>query len=89
MADEYNENTVDTDTVTEDKNSKFRRIAEQRVSKLLNQIRLLGNLSSANYEYSDEEISEVFDAIRNQLDVCEAKFVDAESADDSGFKFSG
>lgn len=53
----------------ENKKQNFKRIAESRTNKIINMIHLLGNLSNTSfYEYSDEQIEAVFDAIQKELD---------------------
>lgn len=60
---------------TEGRNDRFKRLATKRVNNLLNQIRLLGNLSNkSSYDYSDDEISKIFSAIEGQLRIAKAKF---------------
>lgn len=51
-----------------DKKENFKRIAESRTNKILNSISLLGNLSNKSYyEYTDEQIAAIFDAIEEEL----------------------
>ncbi len=53
----------------ENKKQNFKRIAESKNNKIINIIHLLGNLSNTSfYEYSDEQIEAVFDAIQKELD---------------------
>ena len=48
----------------ENKRDNFKRISENRVSKILTMIDQLTNLSNSSfYEYSDEEIEKIFKAI--------------------------
>jgi hypothetical protein len=57
------------------KKENFRRIAENRTNKIIEKISLLGNLSNSSfYEYSDEQINSIFDAIQEELDKQRAKF---------------
>ena len=53
----------------------FIRIAENRTNKILDLIKLLGNLSNKSYyDYSNEQIDKIFNTIRNELDEQQAKF---------------
>ena len=48
----------------ENKKENFKRISENRVSKILNLLSQLTNLSNSSfYEYTDEEIEKIFKAI--------------------------
>lgn len=60
----------------ESRNEKFRRLARVRVSKVSEDIRKLGNLSSPNYEYSEEEVARMFEYIQSRLDEAKARFSD-------------
>ena len=51
----------------ENKRDNFKRISENRVSKILTMIDQLTNLSNSSfYEYSDEEIEKIFKAINDE-----------------------
>jgi hypothetical protein len=47
----------------ETKNERFRRLAEKRAQRVLSCLASLGNLSAANYEYSEEEAGQVIAAL--------------------------
>ena len=54
---------------------RFRRIAEYRVKKVLNDVRILGNCANRRaYSYTDAQIQRIFDTIQRQLDITRAKF---------------
>ena len=60
----------------ENKRANFKRIAENRTNKIIDQISLLGNLSNSSYyEYTDDQIEAIFDAIQEELDKQKAKFI--------------
>ena len=60
----------------ENKKNNFKRIAENRVNKIIDMISLLGNLSNSSfYEYTDEQIETIFNAIENELEKQKQKFV--------------
>ncbi len=59
----------------ETKNEKFKRLASKRTTNILNQLRLLGNLSNkVNYEYRDEDVRRIFQAIDEELRLIRIKF---------------
>jgi len=52
-----------------DKRNKFKELAGKRTSNLLDNIRLLGNLSNtASYEYTMEDVDKIFGRIQEDLD---------------------
>jgi len=61
--------------IMESRNERFKRIATRRTNNILNQIRLLGNLSNkSTYEYSEEEVNKIFSAIESLLKIAKIKF---------------
>lgn len=57
------------------KNDRFKRLAEKRTRKVLNEIRVLSNLSNKGlYEYTPEQLRKIFGAIRDSLIKTEARF---------------
>lgn len=57
------------------KQQNFKRIAENRTNKIIDMISLLGNLSNTSfYEYTDEQIDAIFDAIQKELNKQKSKF---------------
>lgn len=66
---------------------KFKRLAEQRVTKVLKQIKLVGNLSNrSNYVYDDQDVRKIQRAIKNALDEMKARFDSKGTASDEQFK---
>lgn len=58
-----------------EKEERFKRVAENRTNKIINQIRLLGNCSNrSNYQYTDEDIKKIFNAIEAELKITKTKF---------------
>jgi hypothetical protein len=54
---------------------KFHRLVNKRVPKLLEQVRVLGNLSNrANYHYTDDQIAQIFGAIETAVGETKALF---------------
>lgn len=51
------------------KQDNFKRIAENRTNKIIDMISSLNNLSNTSYyEYTEEQITAIFDAIQAELD---------------------
>ena len=73
----------------ETKKQRFERIAERRVTEALRQLRLVGNLSNrANYEYSSEQVKQMFDALENEFKQLRQRFRDEGSTPGRSFSFS-
>lgn len=61
--------------MTTEREENFRRIAESRTNKIIKAISLLGNLSNKSYyEYTEEQVNSIFNAIQNELDAQRGKF---------------
>ena len=57
------------------KQENFKRIAESRVNKILTMVSSLENLTNTSYyEYNDEQVEAIFQAIQEQLDKTRSKF---------------
>lgn len=55
--------------------SKFVELAGKRVTKALNDIRLIGNLSNrSNYDYTEEDVAKIFRALTDEVSACRKKF---------------
>ena len=53
----------------ENKKENFIRIAENRTNKIIEMISKLSNLANTSfYEYTDEQIENIFNAIQSELD---------------------
>ena len=60
----------------ENKRENFKRIAESRTNKIIDLISKLHNLSNSSfYEYTDEQIDSIFNAIQNELDKQKKQFM--------------
>ncbi len=69
----------------ESKRERFKRIAENRTNKIINMIDLLGNCSNRNnYEYTEEDIKNIFNAIESSVKISKMKF--AEKQEKGKFK---
>ena len=59
----------------ETKRERFIRLAEARTNKIIDMMKLLGNCSStANYEYTEEDVKKIFGAIERELKNTKSKF---------------
>lgn len=58
----------------ESRNDRFRRLAKVRIKRVADSLRKLGNLSSPNYEYSEEEVSQIFEYIEERVTEAKLKF---------------
>ena len=74
--------------INEKKRSKFKELAESRVNKTIDTIRLIGNLSrKSNYEYSQDDVLKIKRAIERELKVTWALFESgSDSSDGEKFK---
>ena len=54
---------------------RFLKIASNRTNKVLEDLRMLENCSNTNnYEYSEEDVNKMFDALQAALDSARTKF---------------
>ncbi|MDB3981796.1 hypothetical protein N9410_00885 [Methylophilaceae bacterium] len=54
---------------------KFKELAEKRVNKAINLIRLVGNLSNSNnYSYSKDDVAKVVTALDDEIQTVKKKF---------------
>ena len=68
------------------KSEKFKELAENRVNKVIDEIRKVGNLSNKNrYEYSEEQVKKIFNAIESATKDAKSLFR-TETASDNRFK---
>ena len=58
-----------------DKERKFKELAENRVNRALDSIRLIGNLSNRqNYSYDDGQVRKIVKALRDAIGEVETRF---------------
>lgn len=61
--------------IEESKSQKFKRVAGNRTNKILDLIRILGNCSNTSiYEYTQEDVNKIFNAIETELKVAKQKY---------------
>jgi hypothetical protein len=59
----------------ESKLQRFERLAQKRVTEALRRLRLVGNLSNrANYEYSDDHVKQLTEALETELKELKNRF---------------
>ena len=58
----------------ETKNEKFLRIATPRVNAIIDKLDILSNCAGSNYEYTEEQVEVMFQAIRDAMDACYSEF---------------
>ncbi len=67
---------------------KFVELANNRVSRALKAIQLIGNLSNrSNYDYTEEDVSKIFKAINEEISASRKRFETA-SKGKAGPKFT-
>jgi hypothetical protein len=59
----------------ETKEEHFRRVAEARVNKIINMVRLLGNCSQTGaYAYTHDQVAYIFSALQSELDKARMRY---------------
>lgn len=71
----------------ESKREKFLRLGNPRVQRVLNSIRLVGNLASPNYQWTPDDINKMRTAIQGQLDKTLARFEKQDRSAPATFVF--
>lgn len=57
-----------------EKHENFRRLAQARTDRVLEELRKLANLSSPNYEFTDAEVEKIFTTIEEAVDEARGRF---------------
>ena len=71
------------------KRDKFVQLAEKRVNNTLNNLRLIGNLSSkASYEYAQRDVDQIFRALSKALAETKSKFQSGGEGGGSTFRLN-
>lgn len=69
--------------MAETNRERFVRLAEARTNKILEMMRLLGNCSSkANYEYTDDDIKQIFSALEKELKNTKNRFLGLDAKEE-------
>jgi len=65
----------------ESRHARFQRVAEARTNKIIDMIRLLGKCSNrTNYDYDEDEVNQIFEALEKELKEARAKYTFADDA---------
>lgn len=76
---------MEENTTQEDKRDRFMRLAEYRTNEVLKRLRVLGNCANkATYDYKQEEVVKMFEAIEEELLRVKTKFKNSKK---EKFKF--
>lgn len=68
-----------------DKKAKFIELGTKRVNKVIKGLKHIGNLST--YEYDQEQVDKMFDALTAALDTARARFQTGGKKKDGDFTF--
>jgi hypothetical protein len=61
------------------KRKNFVRLAESRVAKAIDSMRVIGNLANrSNYEYSEEDAKKIISALQEEILILKGKFAQAD-----------
>ena len=75
--------------IEESKHDKFVRLAEARTNKIIDMLQLLGNCANSSvYEYTQEEVEEIFQALDQEVREAKKKFTKAEPEKAARFSLS-
>jgi hypothetical protein len=68
------------------KRQKFIELAEKRVTRVLDHLRLVGNLANrSNYEYEDRDVRKILAALEGELQRLRLKFNAESPSREDGF----
>ena len=71
-----------------DKRDNFIRLAEGRVTRAIDSMRVIGNLSNrSNYEYTEEDTKRIIDALQREVNELKLQFKPKASTK-KGFKLN-
>lgn len=79
--------TNNTIPENETKNEKFLRIATPRVNAIIDKLDVLSNCAGSNYEYTEEQVETMFQAIRDAMDACYNEFRPKVKSEKERFSF--
>tara|TARA_B100000686_G_C16264269_1_gene700850 strand:- start:102 stop:341 length:240 start_codon:yes stop_codon:yes gene_type:complete len=73
--------------IQETNKAKFIRLVEKRVNKVINSMRLVGNLANrSNYSYTEDDAKRVIDAIEGELKILKRRFEASGEKEKQEFK---
>ena len=65
------------------KRERFVRIVENRMNKIIDMMRLLGNCANkANYDYSEADVQKIFNTLEKELKAAKIKYMSVGTDDD-------
>lgn len=71
---------------SESKRERFVRLAEARTNKIIDMLQLLGNCSNTStYEYTQQDIDQIFSAIETEVREAKKKYAKTESVKSARF----
>jgi len=66
---------------------KFVELAQKRVSRVVKDIRLIGNLSNrTNYSYSDEDVKKIVSTLKSEISRLQRRFETSVAEKDDVFR---
>jgi hypothetical protein len=66
---------------------KFVELCEKRVTKVIKDIRLIGNLSNrTNYKYDENDVRKILKVLKGEISSLEARFESRNGGDGIDFK---
>ena len=75
--------------MSEEKRTRFVRLAEARVNRTLRDIRLIGNLANThNYDYTEEDVAKIFAALDSEQKALRARFAAQKGHAHAEFRLS-
>ena len=80
-------NETAANRLEETKAQKFVRLAESRVTKVLAELRKVGNLAAPNYEYTEKQVKAIILALNTAISDVGIRFSEPCSAEDEAFSF--
>jgi hypothetical protein len=70
-----------------DKRAKFIELANNRVTRAIKDMRLVGNLSNRSaYEYGEEDVKRILKALQKEVDVIRTRFSSGGGAGNAEFR---
>lgn len=69
------------------KRAKFVELANNRVTRAIKDMRLIGNLSNrTNYDYNDEDVRRILKALQKEIEIIRTRFSSGGGGSDAEFK---
>jgi hypothetical protein len=69
------------------KRDNFVRLAESRVTRAIEALRVIGNLSNrSNYEYNEEDIKKIINTLQTEINSLKSQFIIRTAVKSKNFK---